>query len=127
MSLSPSQRTIRELKDRGIICGVVERWIPNPKLPGGGMRKDFLNIIDIVALDAGAVLGIQCTGASGFAEHDRKILSSEMSIEWLKAGAALELWSWRRVKLRRGSKALRWKPRIKRYELSDFDEGETDD
>jgi len=120
MSLSPSQRTIRELKDRGIICGVVERWIPNPKLPGGGMRKDFLNIIDIVALDAGAVLGIQCCGASGFAEHDRKILASEMSPEWLKAGAVLELWSWRKIKLHRGGKALRWKPRIRRYEIGDF-------
>ena len=46
--ISPTQRTIAYLKDQGLICGIVERLIPNPKHPGGGFTiRTYLNIIDI--------------------------------------------------------------------------------
>jgi hypothetical protein len=33
--MTPTQRTLKYYRDKGWICEVVERWIPNPKHPGG--------------------------------------------------------------------------------------------
>ena len=38
--------------------------------------------------------------------------------EWLKH-APLELWAWRKVKLKRGGKAMRWKARIADFYIED--------
>jgi hypothetical protein len=122
--LSPTQRTLRCLRDEGRLIDVAERWIPNPKIPGGGFRKDLFGFVDLVVLDSQQGIGaIQSCGQS-FAEHKRKILDSECTefvIEWLKCGGFVELWGWRKVKLKRGGKAMRWKPRI--AEITLFDEG----
>ena len=51
MSLSPTQRTIRELKNQGRMCGIVERFISNTSF-GHGIRSDLFHIFEIVALDS---------------------------------------------------------------------------
>ena len=55
MSMSPTQRTIRALKDQGMVCGIVEKW--NRFAVRGnsgqrGVRQDLFGILDIIALDA---------------------------------------------------------------------------
>lgn len=118
MGLSPTQRTIQELKKRGFKTVIVEKWNPHV-----GIRQDLFGIIDIIALDPyRGVVGIQTTG-SGFAGHHRKFTEekSQECIDWLLTpGTALEIWSWRKLKKKRGEKATYWAPRIKIYRLCDF-------
>lgn len=119
--LTPTQRTLRALRGQGRLCEVVERYIP--QAGPHGIRRDLFNIIDIIALDpVRGVVGIQSCGQS-FAEHERTILEArtQETIEWLSTpGTKLELWGWRKVKLKRGGAAMRWQPRIREFTLADF-------
>ena len=112
--LSNTQRTLRYIREQGWIAEVVERF--NPYAGKFGKRKDLFGIIDIIALGENSIIGIQSTGQA-FKEHDEKILQEPLTREWLKSGGRLMLISWRKVKLFRGSKAMRWQPKIKEYNL----------
>jgi hypothetical protein len=112
--LSNTQRTLAALRHSGRTAFMVEKF--NPYAGPHGKRIDGLGFIDIIALDPQqkSIIAIQSCGQS-FSEHVRKITDSgctEKVIEWLKCGGMLELWGWRKVKLKRGGKAMRWKPRI---------------
>ena len=110
--LSPTQRTLRELRQLGRVCGIVERF--NAHAGPFGVRQDLFGFIDIIALDPErGIVGVQSCGQS-HAAHKRKILEerNQEALEWLKCGGTIELWSWTKRKLKRGGKALRWVPRI---------------
>ena len=109
-----STRTKEYLDKKGIRSGIVERFI-------GQINKkvDLFNIIDIIAIYPSGICGIQACGTD-FAEHDRKILASTEAHDWLVVGGQLELWGWRKKKVKRGGKAVMWEPRIKRYDINDF-------
>ena len=114
--LSPTQRTLRQLRQEGRICGIVERF----NRFGGefGIRQDLFNFIDLIALDPKeGIIGVQCCGRSGHAEHRKKILENEIVPEWLKSGGSIEIWSWGKQKIKRGGKAERWMPKIEKIEL----------
>jgi len=109
---TPTQRTLKALQANGFKCAVVEKWVPlssegtagsfaaaNFK-KAGGYRKDAFGFIDILVLDGKpGCLAVQACGATGFAEHLRKIDSIEEVRDWLAAGNRLELWSWRKEKV----------------------------
>ena len=110
----PTQLTIEKLKAMGFIphinFGTVERWIPNNAHPGGGFRKDFLSIIDILVVDPLFNLGIQSCGQD-FASHRRKLCEemADSTVAWLSnATNRLELWGWRKIKKKRGGKVMIW-------------------
>jgi len=110
---SPMVRTKAVLKERGIIHGVVERYHPKSKKYPFGCKEDFLNIIDLIALDNG-ILGIQVCGLD-VGTHKKTIMIEQKSntIAWLKDGKArLEIWAWRKLKKVKGKKATFWSPRI---------------
>jgi len=122
--MTPTQRTIRELKNRGLKCGIVEKF--NRFAGPHGIRQDLFGIIDIIALDPmRGVVGVQSTG-SDFAGHMRKLKEERLQecIDWLSTpGTVLELWGWRKVKAKRGGKAMVWRPRLAVLTL-DFFQGE---
>lgn len=108
--LSPTQRTLRQLRQEGRICGIVERF----NRFGGkfGVRIDLFNFIDLIALDPQrGIIAVQCCASSSHAAHRKKILENEFAPEWIKAGGKIELWSWSLRKLKRGGKAMRWMPK----------------
>ncbi len=116
------QRTMRELRGQGIICEVVQHWNPH-----GGNRHDLYGILDVQALDKKrGVIGIQCC-LSDYMEHYRKFTEGDLvqnCIDWLETpGTVLEIWSWRRLKIKRGGKAVRWTPRIVEITMKDFGGG----
>ena len=117
--ISNTSRTLEYLRSQGWEADKVEQF--NPYAGKFGQRKDLFGIIDIVALTEYGIAGIQSCGHA-FAEHDRKILDSPLALKWLEKGGHLTLIGWRKVKLKRGGKAMRWQPRIKRYYISDFKE-----
>jgi len=112
--LSNTQRTLRALREQGCIAEIVERYVKFGNT-GFGVRKDLFGFIDIVSLDpARGIVGIQSTSGGCLPEHRRKIMD-EKSVEvteWLKAGGKLEIYAWRKIKLKRGGKAERWSARI---------------
>ncbi len=117
--LTPTQRTLAALRELGRLSQIVEKF--NPHVGKFGIRQDLFGIIDIICLDpTDGIIGVQSCGSS-FAEHARTISEEkyENTTKWLKAGGKLELWGWRKVKLKRGGKALRWKPRIADVTLGD--------
>lgn len=121
--LSTTQRTLRELRKQGRIVDVCEKWVINPKHPAGGFRKDLFGFIDLIVLDPEqGIVAIQSCGQD-FKAHLDKMLDTEVTenvIEWLQCSGKLELWGWRKLKLKRGGKAMRWMPRIRIITLDDF-------
>jgi len=118
--ISPTQRTMAKLKDQYDLVGIVERWIPNPKHPGGGFRKDLFGFLDIICVDRHTgIVGIQSCGQD-YASHMRTIIEDckPNVMIWLLQ-ADLQLWAWRKLKVKRGGKAMRWKPRIAHFSLVD--------
>ena len=114
--LSPTQRTLKAMREQGRLCGIVERF--NSHVGAFGIRQDLFGFIDIIAIDPRfGIIAIQSCGQD-FAGHARKLTEerNEAVFEWLKH-ARCELWGWRKVKLNRGGKAVRWKPRIADVEL----------
>jgi len=113
--LSPTQRTLRALRNEGRICDIAEKWIATPYSKIPGFRKDLFGFIDIVALcPEKGILAIQSCGQS-WSQHVGKIMDSEATvnvIEWLKCGGSFQLWGWRKVKMKRGGKAMVWRPRM---------------
>ena len=113
--MTNTQRTLRALRQRGLQCAIVEKF--NAYAGPHGLRQDLFGIIDVLALDPQTgVIGIQSAGNS-FASHKRKILEerAQETVEWLSTpGCRFELWAWRKIKLNRGGKAMRWKPRVAR-------------
>ena len=123
--IPPTQRTLKALRDKGLICGVVERF--NPYAGQFGIRQDLFGIIDIIALDhSKGVIGVQSCGTA-FSDHHRKLTEEKAQecIDWLKTpGASLELWGWRKVKMKlksgKRSKVDKYEPRVRVYTLEDF-------
>jgi len=114
---SPTQRTLKALRDMGRTCGIVERF--NQYAGPHGVRQDLFGFIDIIALDSiKGIVGVQSCGQSHSA-HKKKILGEcrDLAIEWLKCGGTIELWSWTKRVMVRGKKAVRWTPRIEEITL----------
>ena len=105
-----TERTLKHVRELGYSCWMVERFIPFPK--PHGTRVDLFNIIDILAINEVSTVGIQSCGQD-FVAHKTKILENEYTREWLEC-ADRELWliGWRKLKLKRGGKAMRWRPRV---------------
>ena len=119
--MTPTQRTIKALKEQGRIPGIVERF--NTHVGKFGIRQDLFGFIDIIAIDPEqGIVAIQSCGQD-FAGHIKKMTGerNEAMYEWLKH-SPVELISWRKVKLSRGSKAMRWKPRIADFSIDDNDD-----
>ena len=115
--LSSVQRTLRQLRQEGCICGIVEKF--NPHVGKFGMRQDLFGIFDLIVIYPKNICGIQaCT--SYFKAHKKKILYSEIAPEWIKAGGRIELWGWRKVKKVRGGVQMVWRPRKYTFSLNDF-------
>jgi predicted TIM-barrel fold metal-dependent hydrolase len=109
--ISPTQRTLKAMREQGRLVGIVERFL---QYAGSfGKRQDLFGFIDIIAIDpVDGIIAIQSCGQD-FSGHVKKLTEerNEAVFEWLKH-APLELWGWRKVKLKRGGKAMRWKPRV---------------
>lgn len=123
--LSATQRTLRALRSQGRIVAVTEKWnaFAGPPRRNGtgrvGVRQDLFGFVDVLALCPGrGFVGVQsCSQSHG--THLKKIREQcfEAAEAWLACGGVIELWTWRKVKVIRGGKAVRWEPRIEEITL----------
>ena len=114
-----TSRTLKYLRDLDFHAEVIERWVINPKHPAGGFRKDYFGFGDILAFNHDGhrdqTLLVQSCG-SGFSEHRRKMLEIDEIMAWtISPTRRVLLISWRKVKKKRGGKAMIWKPRIAEF------------
>ena len=118
MPSSNTQRTLKALKDEGRVCGIVERRIHQANI-----RIDLFNFIDIITIcpKYKVTVGVQSCG-SDFKAHIDKIMGPcrDKAILWLKCNNRIQVYGWRKLKLKRGGKAMRWRPRIKEITMDDF-------
>ena len=120
--ISNTSRTLEYIRSQGWVADKVEQF--NAYAGKFGQRKDMFGFGDIVAMGENSIIAIQSCGQS-FSEHDKKITEDErvapLALKWIQSGGRLMLIAWRKVKLKRGGKAMRWQPRIREYTLADFE------
>ena len=112
--MSNVSRTMDYYRSLGYEVWIVERYIYQAK-----KKFDLFGIIDLIAIAKNEIIGIQVCG-SDYSSHEKKIEEGEYTKLWLESGARLVLIGWRKLKLKRGGKAMRWKPRLKEYKINDF-------
>lgn len=89
--MSPTQRSLKHLREQGYTAQVVERWNAWAKV-----RVDLFSWIDIVAIrhDRTGVLGVQCTSDSNVAARLAKARVTNELGTWLAAGNRLVIHGW---------------------------------
>ncbi len=78
--MSPTQRSLAYLRDRGFECELVTHWNHFSK-----RRVDLLGIADILCFrpDVPEVLLVQATDSTSHVHRRQKILASERARKWL--------------------------------------------
>lgn len=93
MPSKPTQRTLKELRENGWTCHIVEKWNSFAKI-----RQDFGGFGDILAYKPGrvGVLAIQTCADNGGDVQRRvtKLTPLANVTTWLQAGNRLEIWGW---------------------------------
>ena len=98
--MSPTQRTLAELRKRGWPAQVVEQTVPRTFI-----KRDLFGCIDIIAvvptIEVGGfvvqhcrILGIQVTSGSNHSARVTKALKEPRMRAWCEAGGQFEVWSW---------------------------------
>lgn len=77
---SPTQRTLKRLRDLGYLAEVVEHWNQHAKV-----RNDLFGFGDVIGLREGEVLLVQATSGDNVAARVRK------------AGIRIEVHGWRKL------------------------------
>jgi hypothetical protein len=93
--MSPTQRSLKLLRDRGYLAEVVEKWIP-----GANIRKDLWGWCDVVGVKRGETLAVQATSASNVSARVKKIADSETVGKVREAGWRIVVFGWKKVKNR---------------------------
>jgi hypothetical protein len=98
--MSPTSRTLAELRRLGYTAAIVERWNPWAKI-----RQDLYGFIDVLAIKAGAigVLAIQTTTSDHASNRMQKAQESPNLRVWLDCGNTFEVWGW----AKRGARGAR--------------------
>jgi len=117
---SPTQRSLKFLRDSGYTAWVAERWNSFAKI-----RQDLGGFGDIIAWKAGVgIVAVQTTTRAHQANRAAKILTDPKvkpkAEEWVRAGGRIAVHGWAKVKLRRGGLATRWELSFRELDLAAF-------
>lgn len=93
--VSPTQRTLAELRKRGYLAAVVEKFNIFAKV-----RQDLFGFIDVLAVRRGEVLGVQATSASNVSARVKKIAEHANVGAVRESGIRIAVWGWDKSKLR---------------------------
>lgn len=88
---SPTQRTLKKLRDEGYRAEVVEKWIPQAR-----RRKDLFGFIDVLAVGHGKTVGVQSTTSAHLAERVAKCSASEALSDVHDSGWVILCHGWRK-------------------------------
>ena len=98
--MSPTQRSLKYLRDQGYTVEVVEKTIPQTFI-----KKDLFGFADLLAIRENEVLLVQVTSGSNVSARVKKITDNEHLPAVRKSGMRIEIHGWRRLK-------SGWEPKI---------------
>jgi hypothetical protein len=75
---SPTQRTLKKLRDAGYLAEVVERYNSFTKT-----HKDLFGFVDVLAVRGDEVLAVQTTSAANASARVKKICALQSADSWL--------------------------------------------
>ena len=89
--MTPTQRTLKLMRERGWIAEVTERSIP-----GANIRKDLWTFCDVLCIhpESGEILAVQTTSASNMAARVKKIGDCELTPIVRKCGIGIHVHGW---------------------------------
>lgn len=93
--MSPTQRSLKLLRDRGYVPWIVERWIAAAR-----KRIDLYGIADLIAIhpDSGDIVVVQTTSMSNLSARIHKINEHPNVGLLRKAGIGIHCHGWRKLK-----------------------------
>ena len=94
--MSPTQRSLKHLREQGYIAEVVERWNAFARI-----RQDLFGCIDILALRDSETLAVQTTSWAHVPDRARKVAANPALPAMQAAGWRIEVHGWRGVQLRK--------------------------
>lgn len=100
MAVSPTQRSLKYLRDSGYTVAIVEYFNYFTK-----RRHDLFQFADLLAIRENEVLLVQVTSGSNVSARIEKITANEHIGAVRKAGMRVEVHGWRKLK-------SGWSPRI---------------
>lgn len=95
MTTSPTQLSLRKLRDDGYTAEVVEHWNPHTRT-----RHDLFGFVDIIAIRPGETLAVQATSGTNVAARVRKIADHTNVAAVREAGWRIEVHGWSQAKPR---------------------------
>lgn len=98
---SPTERSLKHLREQGYLCEVVERWNSFTRT-----RKDLFGFIDIIAIKEGETLAVQTTTKANMNARVSKIAESEIVGMVRKAEWNIHVHGWSK------NKSNRWELKI---------------
>lgn len=107
MAITPTQRSLKKLRDEGYAPEVVERWNAYAKI-----RHDLWNCLDIIAVNGRGVVGVQTTSGSALSARLAKLRLNPLVPLILASGIRIELHGWRKLRNRSTKKSTRWECRV---------------
>lgn len=93
MATSPTQRSLKMMRERGYICEITERWNPFAKV-----RQDLFGFVDILCIKQCRTVAVQTTSYSNINARVKKIQSLEAYPIVLSAGWLIVVQGWRKNK-----------------------------
>lgn len=93
MSTSPTQRSLKLMRDRGYLCEITERWNPFAKV-----RHDLYNFVDVLCIRAGETVAVQTTSYANVSARMKKISELDTSAIVKLAGWKIVIHGWRKDK-----------------------------
>lgn len=104
--MTPTARSLKELRDDGWMAAVVERWNKFAKV-----RQDLFGFIDILAVKGDKTLAVQATSGTNVSARIKKICENQGASFWLESpNRFIEVHGWRKVGPR-GKRKL-WECRV---------------
>ena len=93
--MSPTQRTLKHMREQGYLCWIVEHWNAFAK-----KRQDLYGFIDVLCVRDGETVAVQTTSYGNVSARVTKIAEHENVGMVRKAGWRILVHGWDGAKLR---------------------------
>ena len=91
--MTPTQRSLALLRERGYLTAVVERWNPHAKI-----RQDLYGVADLIAVRPLEVMFVQTTSGDHVAERIAKVKAHANYERIIESGILFFVHGWSRLK-----------------------------
>lgn len=87
--MSPTQRSLKYLRNQGYSVWIVEHWNHFAR-----KRQDLFGCIDLLAIGHGHTLAVQTTSMSNISARNHKICDNEYYPEMIRSGWKVHIHGW---------------------------------